>query len=260
MKNLIFITALLLVTGNFINAQTDTVRITAPAEISISAPAPADTVYVKDTVFFQEVSSDAAPAEDNAERVTYNRDARTSFQFGFKAGANYSNIYDVTSENFAADYKFGIAGGIFMSIPIGKYLGVQPEFLYSEKGYESSGSIEGSDFDNTYTAKYLDIPLHLQLKPNEVVTVLFGPQFSFLLDKDNDFSNSFLTEDQEQEINNIDITKFTFGLSGGLDFNFGHVVLGGRAGWDLTQNDGEGTTVSPRYRNMWYQATLGFRF
>jgi hypothetical protein len=263
MKKLIFIPVLLIVTGYYANAQSDTVRITAPAEISISAPAPADTVYVNDTVYFKEVTPGAAaenPAENNIERVSYNRDVRDRFQFGFKAGANYSNIYDVESENFAADYKFGFAGGIFMSIPLGKYLGVQPEFLYSEKGYESTGSVEGSSFDNTYTAKYLDIPVHLQLKPNEVVTFLFGPQFSFLLDKDNDFSNSFLTDEQEQEINNIDINKFTFGLSGGLDFNIGHVVLGGRMGWDLTQNDGLGTTVSPRYRNLWYQATLGFRF
>ena len=244
MKNIILITALLIVTCNYVSAQTDTVYISSPS----------------DTVNAMEARAEASPAESNIERVSYNRDVRDRFQFGFKAGANYSNIYDVEGDNFAADYKFGIVGGIFMSIPIGKYLGVQPEFLYSEKGYESTGSIEGSTFDNIYTAKYLDIPVHLQLKPNEVVTVLFGPQFSFLFDKDNDFSNSFLTDEQEQEINNIDITKFTFGLSGGIDFNFGHVVLGGRAGWDLKQNDGSGTTVSPRYRNMWYQATLGFRF
>jgi len=267
MKKIVFIATLLMVTGNYVIAQSDTVRVTAPAEISISAPAdPADTVYVNDTVYFKEVSSEeaaaAATAEagDNAERVTYNREARDRFQFGFKAGANYSNIYDVTSENFAADYKFGFAGGIFMAIPLGKYLGIQPEFLYSEKGYESTGSVEGSSFNNTHTAKYLDIPVHLQLKTNEVLTLLFGPQFSYLLDKDNDFSDSFLTDEQEQDFDNIDIDKFTFGLSGGLDINFGHVVLGGRVGWDLTQNNGEGTSISPQYRNLWYQATLGFRF
>jgi hypothetical protein len=261
MKKIIFIAVLLIIAGNYVNAQTDTVRMTAPAEISISAPAPADTVYVKDTVYFKEVNpEEAAPAEDNAAKVNYNRDVRDRFQFGLKAGANYSNIYDVTSENFAADYKFGFVGGIFMSIPLGKFLGIQPEFLYSEKGYESTGSIEGSDYSNTHSAKYLDIPIHLQLKPNEVLTILLGPQFSYLLDKDNDFSDSFLTDEQEQNFDNIDIDKFTFGLSGGLDINFGHVVLGGRIGWDLTQNNGEGTAISPQYRNLWYQATLGFRF
>jgi hypothetical protein len=244
MKSIIYITALLIGACNIVNAQTDTVYV----------PSPADTVYVKDAAV------EAAPAENNVERVNYNRDVRDRFQFGFKAGVNYSNIYDVTSENFAADYKFGFAGGIFMSIPIGKYLGVQPELLYSEKGYEVSGSIEGSTFNNTHKSKYLDIPVYLQLKPSDVLTVVFGPQFSFLLHKTNDFSDSFLSDDQEQEFDNIDINKFTFGLSGGLDFNIGHVVLGGRIGWDLTQNNGQGTTISPQYRNLWYQATLGFRF
>ena len=244
MKKVIYIAALLIVTCNYVNAQTDTIYISSPS----------------DTVYLVESSAEVAPAEDNIERVSYNRDVRDRFQFGFKAGANYSNIYDVSSENFAADYKFGFAGGIFLSIPLGKSLGVQPEFLYSEKGYESTGSVEGSSYNNTHTAKYLDIPIHLQLKPNEVLTVLFGPQFSFLLDKDNDFSDSFLSDEQEQDFDNIDINKFTFGLSGGLDFNIGHFVLGGRVGWDLTQNNGTGTSTSPQYRNLWYQATLGIRF
>lgn len=249
MKKFFFITAMFIIVTNYVTAQSDTVYVNAPA---------ADTVYVREVG--ADLDDDDNDAGDNVENVNYNRDVRDRFQFGFKAGANYSNIYDISSETFAADYKFGFAGGIFMQIPIGKYLGIQPEVLYSEKGYEATGSVEGAAYNNVATSKYLDIPVHLQLKPNEVLTVLFGPQFSYLLDKENDFSDSFLSDEQEQDFDNIDLNKFTFGLSGGLDFNIGHVVLSGRMGWDLTQNNGAGTAISPQYRNLWYQATLGIRF
>src|SRR5450759_4325009 len=36
-------------------------------------------------------------------------------------------------------FHFGLAGGIFVSIPMGEYLGIRPELLYSGKGYESTG-------------------------------------------------------------------------------------------------------------------------
>ena len=59
-------------------------------------------------------------------------DSRKKFQFGLKIGSNYSNIYDSNGENFKAEGKFGLAGGVFMAIPIGKFLGVQPEVLFSQ--------------------------------------------------------------------------------------------------------------------------------
>jgi hypothetical protein len=34
-----------------------------------------------------------------------------------------------------------------------------------------------------------------------------------------------------------------------------NIVIGARAGWDLLNNKGDGTSTTPRYKNMWYQAT-----
>lgn len=60
-------------------------------------------------------------------------DLRERLLFGLKAGVNYSNVYDTQGEEFQADPKMGIAAGAFIAIPIGKYLGIQPEVLYSQK-------------------------------------------------------------------------------------------------------------------------------
>ena len=57
-------------------------------------------------------------------------DNRNKLFFGLKAGTNFSNVYDSEGEDFVADGKFGLAGGVFVSIPLGKFVGIQPEVLF----------------------------------------------------------------------------------------------------------------------------------
>jgi hypothetical protein len=182
------------------------------------------------------------------------------FHFGIKAGANYSNVYDINGEEFTADYKFGFAGGIFFAVPLGNYFGIQPEVLFSQKGYESNGSILGSAYKITRTSNYIDVPILLQIKPASFITVAIGPEYSYLISHKNSFSNSVISAQQQQDFDNINIRKNVLSLLGGLDFNIQNLVIGTRVGWDLLHNNGDGTSTSPRYRNMWYQATLGIRF
>jgi len=187
-------------------------------------------------------------------------DNREEFQFGLKAGLNYSNVYDAKGEQFNADAKFGLAAGVFMAIPIGKYLGIQPEALLSQKGFKATGMILGSSYDFTRTTTYLDIPLQFALKPSEFITILAGPQYSFLIKQRDVFTNATTSIAQEQEFENDNIRKNIFGVVGGVDINLRHITLGARAGWDISNNNGNGTSATPRYKNVWYQATIGYKF
>jgi hypothetical protein len=65
---------------------------------------------------------------------------------------------------------------------------------------------------------------------------------------------------QMQEFENDNLRKNTLSLAGGIDINVRHSVIGLRAGWDITNNNGNGTSTTPRYKNTWLQATIGFRF
>jgi hypothetical protein len=195
-------------------------------------------------------SETASSATDNREKLF----------FGLKIGSNYSNVYDSQGEDFVADAKFGLAGGVFVSIPIGSYFGVQPEVLFSQKGYKSTGSFLGSSYSMTRTTDYLDVPLLVAFKPIENVSILFGPQFSYLMKQKDDFTGGTITSTQEQSYTNDNYRKNTFCLTGGADLNVDHLVIGLRAGWDVEKNNGDGTTTTPRYKNMWYQATIGYRF
>jgi len=187
-------------------------------------------------------------------------DLRSKLSFGPKIGFNYSNVYDSKGEEFDADGKLGMAGGIFIIIPVSEYLGVQPEILFSQKGFKATGSILGSEYSFTRTTNYLDVPLMVSFKPSEFFSIVAGPQYSYLLSRKEVFHSSAITIEQEDEFTNDNIRKNTFCVTGGVDINIGHVVLGARAGWDLFNNNGDGTSTTPRYKNVWYQATVGYRF
>jgi hypothetical protein len=182
------------------------------------------------------------------------------FHIGIKAGVNVSNVYDTKGQDFVAKAKAGLAIGAFAQIPLGSIIGIQPEILYSQKGFKGTGTILNSPYSYTRTTDYLDIPILLAIKPVETITLLIGPQYSFLLREKNVFENTIYTSVQEQQFNNDNIRKNTLCFLGGADLNFDKAIISLRAGWDVQNNAGDGTNNTPRYKNVWYQATIGYRF
>lgn len=192
--------------------------------------------------------------------IAQETDSRENLRVGLKAGLNYSNVYDESDDSFDADAKFGLAGGMFFAIPIGKYLGIQPEIMLSQKGFQASGTMLGSPYYFTRTTTFIDIPLQFALKPSEFITLLAGPQYSYLISQRDVFTSSTSSYAQEEEFEQDNIRKNIFGIVGGLDINVQHITLGSRVGWDIQNNHGDGSSSTPRYKNVWFQGTLGYAF
>jgi hypothetical protein len=178
---------------------------------------------------------------------------------GAKVGANYSNIYDTQGEKYNADGKIGFAAGGFISIPIGRYLGIQPEILFSQKGFKATSSVLGTDVTLTRTTNYIDVPIFLALKPSEMLTILVGPQYSYLIKQKDVFTNPITNIETTQDFDTDNIRKNILCLVGGVDINLSSFVVGARVGLDMTNNNGDGTSTTPRYKNVWVQVTVGFR-
>jgi hypothetical protein len=190
---------------------------------------------------------------------TSSNDSREKVQFGLKVGFNYANVYDSEGEEFKTDGRVGFAGGLFMSVPINKYIGLQPEVLFSQKGFQGSGKILGAKYEFSRTTNYIDIPLLVALKPIRFATILIGPHYSYLLSQKDVFQNGITTVVQEQEFQKDNIRNNLFGLTIGADINIKHFVLSARAAYDLISNKGDGTSTAPRYKNAWYQFTVGYK-
>ncbi|HQW72295.1 MAG: PorT family protein [Saprospiraceae bacterium] len=188
-----------------------------------------------------------------------NEDLRERFSIGIKAGGNLSNVYDEQGDNFVADPKLGFVGGVFLNMPLGALIGIQPALLYSQKGFKGDGSFLGTKYSFTRTSTFLDVPILLAIKPTNFITILGGPQYSYLLKQKDEFNGPGVSVDQEDEFKNDDIKKNIFGLTGGVDINVNNIVIGARAAWDVSKN-GEPGSNTPRYKNVLYQATIGLRF
>jgi hypothetical protein len=193
-------------------------------------------------------------AQDNASPV----DDR--FRVGLKAGTNYSNVYDSQGASFVANPKYGFAAGGFLCIPLIPFIGIQIEGMYSQKGFQATGELLGSSYNFTRTSDFIDIPLFVTLKPIRFLTLMAGPEFSYLTKQTDVFANATTTIQQEQQFENDDLRKNLMSFVAGVDINLNHLVLGGRLGWDLQNNNPDGTSTTPRYKNTWYQFTLGVRF
>jgi Outer membrane protein beta-barrel domain len=193
-----------------------------------------------------------------AQSRSEDTDNRDKLQFGLKAGLNYSNVYDASGEEFKALPKFGVAGGLVLKVPFGKYMGIQLEALISQKGFRANGSILGSNYGMTRTSTFMDIPLMFQLKPSEFFTIVVGPQFSYLLNQHDVFTSSATSYVQETQFQQDNIRKNILGFTGGFDINLRHINLGARVGCDFQNNNSDGSATTPRYKNMWFQGTVGY--
>lgn len=191
---------------------------------------------------------------------TAGEDHRGDLLFGAKVGVNYSNVYDSRGEAFVADPKFGLAFGAFMAIPLSDLFGIQPEILFSRKGFKATGQLLGSPYGLTRTSTFIDVPVFFAIKPAPAIILLAGPQFSYLVRQQDVFENSTNSYQQEQVFKNENIRKNILCFVIGTDIGIDAVVLGLRAGWDVQNNHGDGTYDTPNYKNVWYQATIGFRF
>jgi hypothetical protein len=185
--------------------------------------------------------------------------AQGGVDFGAKAGVNIANVWDAEGQDFAADAKLGFAGGVFLGIPIGSVLGFQPEILISQKGFRGTGTLNGEAYILSRTQNYVDVPLFLQIRPVPMVTLLLGPQYSYLFRTKNKFTAGSNSVVIEEEFANENIRRNTFGLVFGGDFEASFLVISPRLGFDMYRNNGDGTSTTPRYKNRWLQLAVGVK-
>jgi hypothetical protein len=111
-------------------------------------------------------------------------------RFGLRAGANYSNLAGNIKNENTYNNKVGFLGGVMLNAPLlGETLSLQPEVLYSQKGFENKPteytSILGTQKrEGNVNYNYIDVPVLLKFKALGFVAEA-GPQYSYLLSANN---------------------------------------------------------------------------
>lgn len=145
-----------------------------------------------------------------------------SLHVGGKAGANLTKISGVS---FGDGYQLGYQLGAFAEIDFNETVGIQPEVLFSQTNsmyseefkdiYENILSPAGG---NDVKLNYLNIPLLLRINASKKLTLLAGPQFSILMNEDQD-----LVANGEEAFKSGDINGVA-----GLQLNWGSFRVYGR--------------------------------
>ena len=185
-------------------------------------------------------------------------DNREVFQIGGRAGLTYSNVYNASGNQFDADGKLGFTAAAFFMVPVGKYFGIQPELMVTQKGFKGTGTLL-FPYSFKRTTTFLEVPVMFAFKPSEFITLLAGPQYSFLLKQTDRFTSSEFSYLQEQEFKQDNVRNHLFGAAVGLEINLRHVVLGARIGWDMVSNRSNSNSGTPKYNNVSSQFTIGYK-
>lgn len=193
------------------------------------------------------------------EDVPLESSIRNRIQIGLKAGASYANVYNTKGESLDADGRIGFTGGGFLIIPVGSYFAVQPELIITQKGFNADGRLLGNAYSIKRTTTFLEVPILFTFTPIRYMTIVAGPQYAYLLRQRDVITSSAFSYEQEQEFKQDNIRKNIFGAVGGVDVNVNHFVVSGRVGFDIQNNNGNGTSSTPRYKNVWSQLTIGYK-
>ena len=163
--------------------------------------------------------------------ITLNINAQDKqIEFGIKGGLNYSGFIDNNDDDIPADYKgkIGFHLGGFIEFKVSEKVSLRPELLYSQQG--SNFTIDGADLnifspdpifvteiDGEIRESLLLLPVIAEYKLNEKLSLEFGPQFGYSLNREIEYDNNplsfggFLRNDDEE--------KFEVGISLGLGYS-----------------------------------------
>lgn len=157
--------------------------------------------------------------------------------FGLKGGLNLSNM--TVEGNDDSNLKAGFHVGVFNKIGISESFSIQPELLYSAKGfkynYDESTIADG---ETQFNLNYIDVPVKLVFNLSRDFEFQLGPYFSYLAGANVDTDAEvleFFNIDSTDELDRENFNAFEFGLTGGLGFTLDPLVVGFNYNLGLTQ-------------------------
>lgn len=202
--------------------------------------------------------------------------AQAQSGIGIRGGANFSNLSGDLRDEDRFENKLGFHAGLTFGIPvIENFFYIQPELLYSQKGFKNNEDEFQSDALNIDIRRegkvnynYLDLPVLAKIKAGPIYFEA-GPQASYLLSANNTTKTYYNDELQSSSVDekSLDgLRRFEIGYAAGVGFatNSG-ISLGVRYNGSLTDfvNENpedyfEGDLTNARHSTI--MATVGFTF
>jgi outer membrane protein W len=193
--------------------------------------------------------------------------------FGVKAGLHVSNASGTPEGwNESIKWKTGLTGGLFLNYALSERFSLQPELLFTQKGFGST--LIEDIVDLTVSLDYFELPVLAKYKfsPEKKFrpAIFAGPSFAYcfgseltistwIFSGDIDFSSLTHTTD----FGIIAGGGFDYAVSGGVlildarfSYGFTHVILSG----DFEINGDTQTIDEDDFKNYGFSFMLGYAF
>ncbi|TPG58973.1 porin family protein [Hymenobacter nivis] len=192
-------------------------------------------------------------------------------RLGVKAGANLSNVSGNLNNQDIYKNKFGFVGGVMLNVGlIDKVLSLQPEVLFSQKGFkyaDNSFTFLGNTnrFSGNRTYNYIDVPVLLKVRAAGLFFEA-GPQYSYLLNvRDNaNYSvngNTVTSSAANQNLDNVRRNEIGYAAGLGYEASNGFLIDVRYNGsfTDFAKDGYNGSNQDLRNaRNSVFQASIGY--
>lgn len=137
------------------------------------------------------------------------QNALAQYSIGLKAGSGFSQVN--TEPVIEQEYRrAGTTGIVFKHTPQ-KYVGIQTELNYTQKGWRQISDTTDAYFQ--HTVNYLELPFmtHVYLGKKTRFVLNIGPQIAYQLSAKTEFKR----RDENQFVDSVP-RRFQFGLAGGI--------------------------------------------
>lgn len=172
-----------------------------------------------------------------------------NWQFGLKAGIN---DFKLTGRSFDNKTHVGFNGGVYGEYKLSSQWAIQPELEYNlvqSKTSEDFNQIyNGVSFQNI-SLSYISVPVFLIFKPVPELSIMAGPQYSFLATQ----TTGLLPQEPGKKV----FSKNDFSIAFGGQLNLGKVKIGLRYVAGIL--DVNGYNDSDQWKIHGLQAYLGYR-
>lgn len=178
--------------------------------------------------------------------VIFTQAAIAQINFGIKGGVN---ITKVEGKAFKDEFRYGYHAGGFAEISLGKKWGIQPEVLFNQYQTKIDTSLKNVwnplRTDQDAKLNYLSIPLLLNYKLANILTLQAGPQFGVLISQDKN-----LLQNGQEAFKNGD-----FSVLGGAQINISKLRFTGR--YFVGLNDIGDISNQSKWNNQGFQLSVG---
>lgn len=163
--------------------------------------------------------------------------------FGIKGGVNFAEVNGSDKNVLGNTEKYTAwHAGLYAQFAVSDFFSLQPELLYSRKGYERN--------DSTFRFDYLELPVLAVFNLSDNISIHLGPQIAAMV--------SAQEEDKEVDIERFN--TFDYGVAGGFEGRINRFRLGARYSLglaDLIKKDTAGRNVNLDIKPGVLQVYLG---